>query len=392
MCSNMARINHLIFGYRIITVNIEDLATISSILLRNNYTSEIASDGKLYVIEKDYINIRNILSGRIVFSASQPMGLYGAWKKYTHKCALIISLLISTLLIVLFSNIVWDVRVDDSAGLNESELVVCLSDCGLSVGDFWWRLNLSEIETRFLKENSGVSWININRRGTVAYVSLMIKDDSGITVEKESNSYTNIVALYDCVIEEISVKRGVAMVQVGDTVKKGDLLILGVTTIGEDGEFCSAEGEVRGRVSERISVDLPRQYEKKSYIGRTIYSISLKLFKISINIFKRYGNLTKECDIIENEKEYSLGDNAPLPLSIRVLYIPRDTVSTEMYSDKDLTELACARLDLAVAARLWGCDLLRARSGCDLSNSGIIMYSDLTFIASVGETVTFDID
>ena len=62
----MARINHLIFGYRIITVNMEDLATISSILLRNNYTSEIASDGKLYVREKDYINIRNILSGRIV--------------------------------------------------------------------------------------------------------------------------------------------------------------------------------------------------------------------------------------------------------------------------------------------------------------------------------------
>ena len=45
------------------------------------------------------------------------------------------------------------------------------------------------------------------------------------------------------------------MVKVGDVVKKGDLLISGVLPLELGGGFCTAQGEVKGRVADRVEVE-----------------------------------------------------------------------------------------------------------------------------------------
>ena len=98
----MVRIDCLIFGYRKLKIDADDLSKITSIFINNGISSTISKDGTIIVRERDYNKIRGIMQGRMVIRASDPMGLYGKWIKLRHKKTLLVSLVIS-LLIFMFS-------------------------------------------------------------------------------------------------------------------------------------------------------------------------------------------------------------------------------------------------------------------------------------------------
>nr|MBE6545502.1 hypothetical protein [Oscillospiraceae bacterium] len=387
----MARIDYLIFGYRRLTVSPEDLSLVTSILLRAAIPSRINPDGTLSIRERDFSKVQDLFSGRIDFEYSKPLGLYGMWKLCEGKGALIATLALCLVLTAVLSSLVWDVRVEGNEKIPDSEIVCALSECGFSVGDFWISRDLGVIEAKFLSTNDGISWINVNRRGTVAYVSV-IEKDAEKEEEKENVLYSNIVASADCVIEEITVKKGIAMVRAGDAVKKGDILILGAMPSESGGGFCAAEGEVLGRISESVSVSVGRSYEKRTLSGRRLYSCTINLFKISLNIFKSYGNLTNKYDIIENEITYSLFGRCRLPFSITLEYIPEYTVEKAEYTDEELVRIASDRLSVSTLDLLSCSDLLRLRTYGDFEGDGYTITSEITYLASVGKNSAFDLE
>jgi hypothetical protein len=87
-----------------------------------------------------------------------------------------------------------------------------LSHCGLEVGCRWNSLDRSEVEADVLSEYPSIAWININRRGTVAYVEIIERKKGEIQNSEQKRGYANLVASESCVIEEITVTRGVAQV------------------------------------------------------------------------------------------------------------------------------------------------------------------------------------
>lgn len=387
----MVRIDCLIFGYRRLKIDPEFLSEATSILLRSSIPSRISSDGTVTIRERDFLKTQALFQGRISFTHSEPLGFYGKIKKLPHKITYGISFIISAMIVVSLSGLVWDIRVDGNVNLTDSEIAVGLSDCGFSVGDFWGRINRSEIESKYLEMEDKISWININKRGTVAYISVIEKE---INSEKENPSslfYSNVVAASDCVIEEITVKRGTAVVGPGDVVKKGDLLISGVLPIESGGGFCSAEGTVIGRVSESVTVNIDRNYEKKTRIDKKLYSCSINFFKFSLNIFKIYGNLTNSCDIIENEITYSLPGGHKLPFSVSLKYIPEYSLDQSVYTDEELVRIASDRLDALMASRLATSDLLKIKTYGEFTEKGYVMRSDITFLCEVGEMWKFEV-
>ncbi len=385
----MVRIDCLIFGYRRLSIDPAQLSTLTSIFIRASIFSSIADDGTIMVRERDFEKIKALLSGRIDFSCSEPLGLYGKWLKTPHKGALIAGAAISFILAVLLSCVVWDVRVSGNELLSETEIIESLSDCGLGIGDFWIGKNRSKIETEVLSVNEKIAWININRRGTVAYIRVIERAAEQDSQEPEKNGYSNILATVDCVIQEITVKRGTAVVKPGDVVQKGDLLIAGILPGEAGGGFCYAEGNVIGRVADSLSVEIDRKYDKKLYVGRKIHSVSLNFFDFSINLFKIYGNLTKECDIIENKISYTHLDKAELPFFLTVRYIPLFETEAAEYTDEELIKLSTDKLNLLTGERLADCDLLKIKTSGEFTDVGYMIRSDMVFLTQVGEAKAF---
>lgn len=383
----MVRADFLIFGYREVEIEQTDIALIASILLQNGIQVSVLNDGFVLAKEKDISKIQKILSGRTRFSVSEPKGLYGTWKRSQHKVATVICTIVSILTLLLSQCLVWDIRPSGNENIANSDIKARLESCGFSVGDLWQKKTLSEVETEFLKRYDDMSWININRRGTVAYVSVIEKEIENHELES-SILYSNIVAEYDCVIDEVTVKSGTSMVKPGDSVKKGDLLILGANA---NGDFCRAEGQIVGRVSDTLSVNVERKYEKRLIASKKIHEIYINIFKISINIFKKYGNLTTECDIIDDVKEYSLPNGASLPFSITLRYLPSYTYDSGEYSDEELVSLAKDRVSLDTALMLTESDLVRISTDGEFTEDGYRMWSDIVYLTDVGQENIFEI-
>lgn len=388
----MVKFDALIFGYRRLKIDPQDLSSVTSYLIRASIPSVINNDGTITVRERDFEKTRGILSGRIDFIYSKPLGFYGFWKGLSNKGGIISALIISVLLVILLSQLVWDIRVEGNEKITDAEVISLLRDCNFEIGDLWLTSDRGKIETAFLENNKSVSWININRRGTVAYVKLIEKDENAEEDQQAIPKYANIIATTDCVIEEITVKRGTAVVKVGDAVKKGDILVLGALSAESGGEFCAADATVIGRISDSVSVEIDRKEEKISYEDRKLYSFKLKIFKISLNIFKLYGNLTNDCDIIEDEITYSLFGRYKLPLSIYTAHIVNTGTEPIEYTDDELVRIATERLNAITLSRLVGSDLVRIRTSGDFTDDGYRISSDFVFLSDVGEPQEFEIE
>lgn len=385
----MVRIDCLIFGYRRLKIDPQKLSELTSVFIRSAIYSHIDSDGYVIVRERDIDKIQHLLKGRIDFVLSKPMGLYGKWLGLEHKKSKIAAAILSLVILALLSSLVWDVSVSGNETLSQDEIVDMLSECGFGVGSFWPACDLSSVESGVLAKNEKVAWININRRGTVAYVRVIESMGRTENETEEKTGYSNIVASADCIIEEITVRRGIAVVRPGDVVKKGDLLVAGVLPDAAGGGFCYADADVKGRVSDTLTVEMDRQYVKKEYLDSQIYCITLKLFNFSINIFKKYGNLTNEYDIIDNEIAYTHPDGARLPASISVAYIPSFRETEALYTDDELTKLVSDRLRLITADRLASCDLIRIRTEGEFTERGYRLTSRLVILTEVGVHLDF---
>ncbi len=385
----MVRIDCLIFGYRRLKIEPNDLSLVTSILIRSSVFSSINSDGTITVKEKDFEKIKSLLSGRVDFSFSDPLGLYGKCLRLENKRAIICALAFSLFLTLFLSGVVWDVRVSGNERISADEVIDLLYDSGFGVGDLWLLSDKSAIESDCLAADDRVAWININRRGTVAYVRIIERNNETEPPAAIPDGYSNIVAARTCVIEEITVKRGVAVVKPGDAVKKGDLLVAGILPAESGGGFCHAEASIIGRVADSVTVDMSRNYDKMTYLGRETYSISLNLFNFSINIFKKYGKMTNECDIIDDEITYTHSGGGRLPFSITVSYIPLfEAVPTE-YTDDELVMLASDKMTELINEMLSESDLLRIQTEGDFTEGGYRLTSRLIYLAGVGDNIDF---
>ena len=152
-----------------------------------------------------------------------------------------------------------------------------------------------------------------------------------------------------------------------------------------------AEATVIGRIYDTVSVDVGRGYEHKMAQKSLLYSCKINFFKFSLNIFKRYGNLHNEYDIIENEIKCSLFDRCKLPLSITLKYIPQYTYENGVYTDDQLVEIASSRLMSLIALRLENSDLIRIKTRGNFTNTGYTMSTEIVFISDVAERVKFEI-
>ena len=388
----MAKIDLFIFGYRKLKIDPADLSIVTGILLRSSIPSRINTDGTITVRERDFDKITNLLSGRVDFTYSHIKGIYGFWKGLNNRWILVSSLAVSCLILVFSSSLVWDIRVEGNEKITDSEIVVALGEKGFQIGDFWFKLDLDKIEADLLDSNEKISWVNINRRGTVAYIKLLEKEETDKEEPKADRGYTNIIANCDCVIEEITVKSGTSVVSPGDVVKKGDILVIGSLPEEAGGGFCNAEATIKGRISDRIGVEVERNYEKKVRSDTKLHSFTIKFFKFFLNIFKSYRNLTNECAIIEDEITYSLFDRYKLPIKVSRSYIIEEKYESVVYTDEDLVNIASARLNSLMSSRLENGDLIRVKSGGKFTENGYYLYSDILYLSDVGVEVEFSIE
>lgn len=381
----MIRIDYFLFGYVTFSIPKESISVFAARLMRYGLSAKISSDGIFNVAYSKKRQFSELLAD-IEYTVSEPKGLFGEIYKLKNRYGIIAAVVLSLFLLFFSRTLVWDVRIDGISEEDKEELVSVLADSGLSVGSYWKGVRKAEVEARALLSSDDVAWLNINRRGTVAYVTAVPK--TVVNTDDKTGVYCNIVAERDCVIEKITVKRGVALVKVGETVKAGDVLISGVIPTELGGGVCYAEGSVFGRFSEAVAQFSPSSVTEKVYSRQAVAGVSVRIFKKDINIFKSYGNLSGSCDIIEKKKQLTLFGVA-LPISVftaeRAEYSERELSVDEGALVKETAE----KLSVAIARRTADLELISIKTSGEFKDDGYLMRAELIVSGEVAKVQEF---
>ncbi len=147
----------------------------------------------------------------------------------TRRPFLLAGALVSLLVIYLLSSMVWVVRIDGAHLFDPDLLREVAASQGLEPGVFKWDFDPRRVERGMLLAVNGLSWVAIEVHGVVATVRVVEKNP--LERPEVILPPADLVAAKDGIITEVIVLAGRAQVREGDTVRRGDVLILGRQTI-----------------------------------------------------------------------------------------------------------------------------------------------------------------
>lgn len=155
-----------------------------------------------------------------------------------------------------------------------------------------------------------ISWVSVRKEGTSLIVSLeeMVKYDASL---KEKTKSRYICASKDGQIVSMVTRSGVPKVHVGDSVKRGELLIDGVMEILNDSMEVAeaipvgADGDVWAKVTENYHQVYPFSQESRNY-GRASQKVTISFGKYSFSLGKNpyNGDERTSCDHVTEVYRY----------------------------------------------------------------------------------------
>ncbi len=214
---------------------------------------------------------------------------YGAKQvlmKYKKRKWFLLGILVFVLVMFTCDRFVWKIEIVGADKVDKNEILSNLKECGLKKGAIRGSLDEKEIKNEMLIKMPELSWIWPNLEG--ARVIVEVKEKSLTPEIFNPESYKNIIAFKDGIIESMVIKSGNPMVKIGDTVLKGDVLVSGIIESDRavPTRYVQAEADVFARVWYEKTRAFSTNYVKKIETGRVYTKRKLNIWGLEIKLYK----------------------------------------------------------------------------------------------------------
>lgn len=278
-------------GYVIIKVKGLSLERLLNLALVNDIylwdvkrTSNIEIEASISILGyKELEKIVNKVGCRIEIKKRN--GLPFSMHKFKKRKTLGIGIIIFFVLISILSSIVWKIEIIGLEQIPEEEIIKELEKADITIGKFNKNIDEDLVQKRILEEFKYISFIQAKIKGVKLIIDIKEED---IPIVDEYNEYpSNIIAKRKGVISKIITKKGKAIAQKGEIVKKGDLLISGTvdSEITEEKALIPAEGEVLAYVTYSHTIESPIVMKEKRETGNKYTQRGIKLKNKGIKFF-----------------------------------------------------------------------------------------------------------
>lgn len=239
---------------------------------------------------------------------------------YRHKGMWICAIL-SLMLLILTSQFVTDIYIQSPEGIKEEELRKELYEAGLKPGVYKKNIDRKEIREQIMQKFDEVAYMSINVKGTNIFVTITKKAESLKSTE-ESN-YCNIIAEKNGIIEKIIPRSGNSVINIGDIVQKGDMLITGANSKSLPEVWASTFYEVKKSAS---YIDTKKE---KTGNSKKVYTLSFYDKKYTLRRNIEYADY-----VIENKEHKLIIGNYTFPVKINVSTF-YETKNVKIEKDKE---------------------------------------------------------
>lgn len=257
-----------------------NLCSKDEILLWDTFVTGTEVHSKCF--RKDYKKLRSVSKkSGVTLSLTGQYGLLCDMKKKRNRVGLLIGFVFFLTFFAVMSRFIWTVDVSGNITLSKEDILIMAEQEGLSVGTYKPAFDEVNAALSLAKNSNGLlSWSAINIKGMRAVIE--VREQKKSIKDTGESTPCNIVSDSDGVILSVEVFHGKSDILPGVAVKKGDLLISGITE-NEDFSslFIEAKGKITAQTERSFSLFFP-EGAKPDKICNAKKSHSVKLFTIKI--------------------------------------------------------------------------------------------------------------
>ncbi len=201
--------------------------------------------------------------------------------RYKRRFGVFVGILIFILLLNYLSGFVWVIDVTGNKNVSEKEIISTCRQIGVKVGVPKNSFDPKNKAQELLLLNDKLSWASFNIEGSVLTVNVTeIK-------EKDQSEFlaSNLVADSDGIIKHIDVTVGNVVVKVGDTVKKGDVLVSGIIESENDTKFVNPRGKIIAQTQNVVSASQNYEIKESNLTGVQKSKFVLEIFSLKIPLY-----------------------------------------------------------------------------------------------------------
>ena len=262
---------------------------------------------------KDYKKIR-ILRRTIKFPPKlkihKKYGLPFIIKSYEKRKGVAVGIILSFLILYFLSGFIWEVKVEGNTNIDSNQVIIACEELGIKKGISKNKIDPYNLKSLLVLKVEGIAWCSFNVEGSVLTVDISEAKDSS---KESDNTPSNLIATHDGVIKNTKIEKGAKMIDLGQAVRKGDLLVSGALNYGEKTEFIKSEGKVIAETERIFKKTVPLKYEKKILSGKSKTLNVIDFFGLKIPLF--VGNVKFDYEETITKKNFKmLGANLPITI------------------------------------------------------------------------------
>ena len=308
-----------------------------NIFLENLQKNENNTYITFKILKEDFKKIKNIAKKtKCKVKIQKKSGLPFFINKYRKRKIFAIAILVIAIFIFSITRFIWNVEIIGNEKITDEELKKLVAEYGIDEGKLKSKINIDKISNLIRLNRDDISWIGITLKGTNAIVT--IEEVTEIPEIIDKNEICNIVAKEDAIISKIIVQNGTARVNVGDKVKKGDLLVEGIMEgVYTGSRKVHAEATIFGKIFyEKEKKEYLVQNEKiKTGNQEEKIEICIKNFKINFN--KGVSKFEKY-DTITTNKKVKFFSNIYFPVTLKKYTNLEYEIKEKEYTEESLKE------------------------------------------------------
>ena len=268
--------------------------------------------------------------------------------RYRRRKLFFAGLFICAVLLWTYSLFIWDIHFEGNERYPDTTLAEFLESEGVAPAMLKSRVDCPGIVKAIRKEYNDIVWVSASIDGSRLKIQIKENEDTfpeeGEETSAEDEKPVDLVAAADGVITKIVTRSGVPQVHVGDTVKKGDILVLGRVEVVNDSrevvgyQYHRSDADVFADTQMEYTDTLSLEYQEKVYDGKKKYQPFIRLADWTVSVGS-LDNKYKHSEIVTEETQMKLGENFYLPFSYGLKTAKSYSFEKKTYTEEEARQL-----------------------------------------------------
>ena len=202
-----------------------------------------------------------------------------------------IGILAAFLFLMVMSRFVWSVEISGNHQYSTQLLTKFLAEEQIGYGVRKREIDCENAEVLLRNHFPDITWVSVRLSGTKLYVAVQERLPAGNAEEESALVASDLVTEVAGEVTSVLVRRGTALVQAGDEVEAGTVVVSGMIPIQDDSgetvsyDLCAADADVTIHTTLPYEDHFSAKKQVREQIGKTKYGIGVLTGDGQLNLF-----------------------------------------------------------------------------------------------------------